>query len=74
MDWFPTVFFTFKFLVLGVGMYFAIKWHYDQIQKAEKGAAIRAGGIMAGAFLLLLFAVGLLAFAVSKVLGLNLGF
>jgi len=58
MGWFPIVFFTFKFLVLGIGVYFAVKWHYDQIQKADKGTALRAGGIMAGAFLLLLLGVG----------------
>lgn len=34
-DWFPIVFFTFKILVFGTGMFFAIKWHYDQ-EKLEK--------------------------------------
>ena len=29
-DWFPIVFILFKVLVLGTGMFFAIKWHYDQ--------------------------------------------
>ena len=33
MEWFPIVFFTFKALVLGTGMFFAIKWHYDQGKK-----------------------------------------
>jgi hypothetical protein len=32
-DWFPYVFFPFKIIVLGVGMYFAIKWHHDQAKK-----------------------------------------
>lgn len=35
VDWFPVVFFTFKVLVLGTGMFFAIKWHYDK-GKAER--------------------------------------
>lgn len=35
MEWFPIVAGTFKVLVLGTGMYFAIKWHYDK-DKAEK--------------------------------------
>ena len=35
MDWFPIVAFTFKILVLGTGMFFAIKWHYDK-GKQEK--------------------------------------
>lgn len=30
MDWFPIVFIAFKVLVLGTGMFFAIKWHHDQ--------------------------------------------
>ena len=30
MDWVPIVFITFKVLALGTGMFFAIKWHYDQ--------------------------------------------
>ncbi|AGB74723.1 hypothetical protein RTCIAT899_PC04630 (plasmid) [Rhizobium tropici CIAT 899] len=29
-DWFPLVFILFKVLVLGTGMFFAIKWHHDQ--------------------------------------------
>ncbi len=35
MDWFPIVFITFKVLVFGTGMFFAIKWHYDQGKKAK---------------------------------------
>jgi len=35
MEWFPIVAGTFKVLVLGTGMFFAIKWHYDK-GKAEK--------------------------------------
>lgn len=32
-DWFPLVFFPFKIIVLGTGMFFAIKWHHDQAKK-----------------------------------------
>lgn len=32
-DWFPFVFFPFKIIVLGVGMFFSIKWHHDQAKK-----------------------------------------
>jgi hypothetical protein len=32
-DWFPIVFFPFKLLVLGTGMFFAINWHHDQEKK-----------------------------------------
>ena len=37
MEWVPTVFIAFKVLVLGIGMFFAVKWHYDQGKK-EQGA------------------------------------
>jgi hypothetical protein len=33
MDWVPVVFIAFKVLVFGTGMFFAIKWHYDQGKK-----------------------------------------
>ncbi|WP_020656948.1 hypothetical protein [Massilia niastensis] len=36
MDWFPLVFGTFKVLVLGTGMFFAIKWHYDKRKKEKE--------------------------------------
>ena len=32
-DWFPIVFIIFKVVVLGTGMFFAIKWHHDQAKK-----------------------------------------
>ena len=32
-DWFPIVFITFKVIVFGTAMFFAIKWHYDQGKK-----------------------------------------
>ena len=35
MEWFPIVFITFKVLVFGTGMFFAIKWHYDQGKKKK---------------------------------------
>jgi len=35
MDWIPIVFVTFKVLVFGTGMFFAIKWHYDR-EKEER--------------------------------------
>lgn len=34
-DWFPLVFFPLKIAVLGVGMFFSIKWHYDQESKSD---------------------------------------
>lgn len=35
MEWVPIVFLMFKALVLGMGMFFAIKWHYDQDRKKK---------------------------------------
>ena len=78
MDWFPIVAVAFKFLVLGTGMFFAIKWHYDQGKKdqdreKEKRAVLRAAGKVAAIFVVLL--VGLLfgTFFLAQKLGLDLG-
>lgn len=35
MDWVPIVLLTFKLLVFGTGMFFAIKWHYDKGKKKK---------------------------------------
>jgi hypothetical protein len=39
MDWVPIVFIVFKVAVFGTGMFFAIKWHYDQGKKAKAEAS-----------------------------------
>ncbi len=76
MDWIPQVFIVFKVLVLGAGMFFAIKWHYDQGRKGKgkekQGAVLRAGGKVAAAFTLSLLGLLLLTFALGRVLGLDL--
>lgn len=36
MDWVPVVFVTFKVLVFGTCMFYAIKWHYDQDKKKKQ--------------------------------------
>lgn len=38
MEFFPVVFGTIKLLVFGTGMFFAIKWHYDQDKKKKEEA------------------------------------
>jgi hypothetical protein len=78
MDWVPAVFIVFKVLVLSTGMFFAIKWHYDQGRK-EKGkeklsAVLRSGGKVAVVFVLLLLALLVLTFALGRRLGLDLTF
>ena len=75
MDWIPVVFVTFKVLVLGTGMFFAVKWHYDQGRKElEKRAVLRAGGKVAAVFVLALLAVGFITFTLARKLGLDLTF
>jgi hypothetical protein len=75
MDWIPLVFVTFKFLVLGTGMFFAIKWHYDQGKKGkqmEQRAVLRASGKVAAIFVLALLGLGFVTFALARMLGLDL--
>ena len=77
MDWFPIFFVTFKLLVLGTGMFFAIKWHYDQGKKEkamDKRAVLRAGGKVAVVFMLSLLGLVLVTFALARKLGLDLSF
>jgi hypothetical protein len=72
MDWIPAVFVTFKVLVLCTGMFFAVKWHYDQEVKKgkEKRAVLRAGGKLAAVFVLSLLALGLVTFGLMRMLDL----
>lgn len=73
IDWIPVVFVTFKLLMFGTCMFFAIKWHYDQGKKgADKRALLRAGGKVAAAFLLALLCVGLFTYTLATRLGLDL--
>lgn len=77
MDWFPIVFFPFKVLALGTGMFFAIKWHYDQGKKEkemDKRALLRAGGKVAAVFALSLLGLVLVTFVLARMLGLDLTF
>jgi uncharacterized protein YqhQ len=79
MDLIPIVFVTFKVLVLGTGMFFAIRWHYNQGKKEkekekEKRAVLRAVGKVAAVFVLSLLGLGLVTFVLSRKLGLDLTF
>lgn len=42
MDWVPIVFLTFKVLVFGTCMFFAIKWHHDQGKKKKEEELAKA--------------------------------
>ena len=75
MEWFPIVFITFKVLVLGSGMFFAVKWHYEQGKKGKETqwrSVIRAGGMVAAVFALSLLGLLLATFAFARWLGLDL--
>ena len=77
MEWIPTVFVAFKVLVLATGMFFAIKWHYDQGKKGKKQeqrAVLRASVKVAAVFVLTLLGLGLVTFVLARVLGLDLTF
>lgn len=77
MDWIPVTLVMFKVLVLGTGMFFAIKWHYDQGQKEkamDKRAVLRAGGKVAAVFVLSLLGLVLVTFALARMFGLDLTF
>lgn len=76
MEWIPVVFVIFKGLVLGTGIFFAIKWHYDQGKKGkieERRAVLRAAGKVAAIFVLSLLALGLLTYFIVTRLRLDLG-
>jgi hypothetical protein len=77
MEWFPIVAVTFKFLVLGTGMFFAIKWHYDQGKKGkenERRAVLRTAGKVAAVFVLLLLILVFGTLVVARKLGMDLNF
>ena len=75
MNWIPIVFVTFKVLVFGTGMFFAIKWHYDQGKKeTEKRAVLLAVGKVAAVFVLSLLGLVFFTFFLGRKLGLDLTF
>jgi hypothetical protein len=75
MDWLPIVFVTFKVIVFGTGMFFAIKWHYDKEKdEKKKRALLGATGKVAAAFVLALLGLLLATFVLAGKLGLDLTF
>lgn len=76
MEWFPVVAVIFKILVLGTGMFFAIKWHYDQGKKGkvqERRAVLRGAIKVAVIFLLALLGLGFITWLLVSKLSLDLG-
>ena len=77
MDWIPIFLVTFKVLVLGTGMFFAIKWHYDQGRKEKEmdtRTVLRASGKVAAVFVLSLLGLVLVTFVFARMLGMDLTF
>ncbi|WAC75654.1 hypothetical protein OU995_13550 [Roseateles sp. SL47] len=76
MEWVPTVFIAFKLIVLGIGMFFAIKWHYDQARKKDGAAkqreVLRTSAIVAVVFLLLVAGLVVVTLSFGQMLGLDL--
>ena len=76
MDWVPIVFVTFKVLVFGTGMSFAIKWHYERGKKGKgketRSEVLSASGKVAAIFVLLLVGLSFLTFGLGRMLGLDL--
>lgn len=72
MDWVPVVFIIFKIVVLGAGMFFAVKWHYDQDKKAQKGGVIIAVGKIGAILLVSLLVILFFTFTIARMIGLDL--
>jgi len=77
MEWVPLVLVAFKVLVLGTGMFYAVKWHYDQgnkenINRNGRRALLRTSGKVSAFFLLGLVGLVFFTFAFGRMLGLDL--
>ncbi|XLZ70645.1 hypothetical protein ABT364_01390 [Massilia sp. SR12] len=70
---------TFKLIVFGTGMFYAIKWHYDKEKQQsgkpnEQRALLRARGNVAAALVLALLALALATLVLFSTSGLDLTF
>ena len=74
MDWVPIAFGTFKGVALGTGMFFAIKWHYDQGKKIGRRKVLIATAKMVAIFVLADLVLGLVTFGLGNMLGLDLSY
>lgn len=79
MDWVPVGLVIFKAIVLGTGMFFAIKWHYDQgkknpDKKKERQAVLKTSIKVFIGFVILTAILGIVTFKVGTMVGLDLSF
>ena len=74
IDWVPVIFVTFKVLIFGACMFFAIKWHYDQGKKkgVDQRTFVTTVLKLVAAFLLGLVVVLAFTFGLAKMLGMDL--
>lgn len=72
MDWVPVCFIIFKVVVLGAGMFFAVKWHYDQDKKAQKGGVLSAVGKIGAILMISLLCLLFATFMLARTLGLDM--
>ena len=72
MEWIPVFLILFKIVILGTGMMFAIKWHYDQDKKAQKSGVISAVGKIAAVLVVSLAGLLFATFALAGRIGLDL--
>lgn len=76
MELVPTVFIVFKVSVLGIGMFLAIKWHYDKARREKapepQRAVLWAAAKAVAVFVLLLVALLYLTFGLGSMLAIDL--
>jgi ABC-type Co2+ transport system permease subunit len=72
MYWVPVIFVTFKLVVFGIGMFFAIKWHHDQEKNTDKRRLPRIAGKAAAIFALSLVGLMLVTFGLARMLDMDL--
>lgn len=73
VDWVLVAFVLFKGLVFVTGMYFAVKWHYDQERRpANVRTLVLAGAKYSALFVLALLLVLAFTLGLARMLGMNL--
>ena len=74
MELVPVGLLAFKLLVLGTGMFFAVKWHYDKEKKKDNDVrtVLRTSAIVAAVFVLLAIGLVFATFAFARSLGMDL--
>jgi len=72
MEFIPIGLLIFKVVVLGTGMFLAVRWHYEQDKKTQKAGVISAVGKMAAVLALLLMCLLFATFTIATKIGLDL--